>query len=272
MDVASDPTAPRPSGSSPSIAAPDSPTNSPSEPPSPAFEMYRDFPSTSQHSEEMPFPPHLAHISDPNTHSLLNSTPSMPNVNAQAPGQSIYSSSHTDGQSPSYPLPPDSFAEQSLLDTTFPHIHGNGIYDYQDLFAQLPAPFAPSNERPEPDIADPSHSPHYLRSHFNPSPLSHSNVQAFTAAHAMSSPFHATSNMAPYTTPLINTDFGNTPKSQDHSALFSATTPTHSPVSYFDDSSFSSYGLCSFCSLGSCTLHSREFTYPCDSSTDDELY
>lgn len=266
MDVANDPTAPRPPGSSSSMAAPDSPPNSPSEPPSP-FEMYRDFTSTSQQSEDMSLPPHLALMdTNPNNHNLLNPTPSIPNVNAQAPGHSIPSSFHADGQSPSYPPPPDSFAHQPLFDTIYP---GNGVYE--DPFGQLPAPFTSSNERQELDIADPSHSPHYLRSRFNPSPLSHSNVQALTAAHAMSPPFYANSGMEPYTTPLLNTDFPSLLSNQDHTALFSATTPTHSPVSYLDDLGFSSYGLCSFCSSGSCTLHSREFAFTCDSSTDDEL-
>jgi hypothetical protein len=236
VDVASDPTAPRPPGSSQPVVVPDSPINSPSEPPSSStFDLYNPISSSSEEQ----YAPHLLRMRNDHRSSL-------PNPNPQAPGLSIYSSSsHTDGPSPSL-LPPDSFADQPLFDTTYPHIHGNGIYDpsaAQDLFAQVPDSFIPCGKQRDQDIIDPPHSPHHLRSRSNPSPLSHSNVQALTSAYGMASNPQGPYGGSSYLTPLLPTEFPITSNTSDLFGSYSASTPDHSPVSFFEDSHVSSYGL-----------------------------
>jgi hypothetical protein len=110
MDVANDPTAPRPPNSSQPVVVPDSPISvrytiildlgscyltcsispqSPSEPPSPSFKIYHTIPSSSEQAEGIQYAPHLARIRHGGNNPLaLNPPSSMPNTNPQAPGPS----------------------------------------------------------------------------------------------------------------------------------------------------------------------------------------
>jgi hypothetical protein len=130
------------------------PPQATSDPPSPTFEIYQTVTSTSDHPDGIESAPHLARIrNDLNNPILFNRTPSTPNLNVQASGPSMFSSSPTDGQSPPF-FPPDIFLKQPHFDTTYPQTYRDG-YNHpasQDMFVQTPAPFSQSN-LPHEDIA-----------------------------------------------------------------------------------------------------------------------
>jgi hypothetical protein len=153
---------------------------------------------------------------DSTNHNLCGPTPSMLDVNAQVPEPSISSPTYTGQQSPFYPPPFTSFAEQPLAT--------------QDLFAQPMALFH------EQDITNSNLPSQYSCSDFNPSPLSNSNVDALTAAHPISSLPHASYDSMPSSTPLL-------PNSENNSEYIRMSTPTHPLTEHLGHVNVSSYDL-----------------------------
>jgi len=144
----------------------------------------------------------------------------------------------------SYPPPFSSFTEQPIFGNTHPH----GYPATQDL--------ALFHEQDITNSID-----------FNPSPLSHSNIHALTAAHPIPSLRHASYDNTPSSTPSLAAD------SENISEHICMSTPTHSPTEHFDHVNVtSSYDLpCLYCSLRFCRLHPPEFSYRRDYFTDGKL-
>jgi len=189
----------------PLTVEPDSVTNPPSEFNSIAFMPY--WVSFEQSNDSR-------HLNDTN-HNLCGPTPSMLDVNAQVPEPSISSPTYTDQESPSYPPPFSSFTEQPIFGNTHPH----GYPATQDL--------ALFHEQDITNSID-----------FNPSPLSHSNIHALTAAHPIPSLRHASYDNTPSSTPSLAAD------SENISEHICMSTPTHSPTEHFDHVNvLSSYDL-----------------------------
>ena len=171
MDVAHDPTAARQPGSSPPIVPPDSPTlvrlnhlvfphllsdllillllQAPSEPPSPTFEIYQNVASSDQ-PDGIESAPHLTRLrNDLNNPILLNRT-AVIHANMQGSGPPMFSSSQSVAQSLS-------FYPDVHFDTTYPYIHGNGVYNDpgpQHPFMQTPAGFTQKGLLYREDITD----------------------------------------------------------------------------------------------------------------------
>jgi len=262
LDVANDPRAPRPRGSSPHTTVPESPTSSPqsSSEPLPAFELYQ---ASSDQSDGEQYAPHILRNRTSINSVLPNAPSSSLNLNVHAALPPDFLSSQNGGQSS--PLL-DTFPDQTQFDTTVVHGHENGIYDYRDPCGQPLTPFIPNNVPPENDLPDPPHSPQYLPSQSDPSPLSQNNLRVFTSI-AMS-PDYQTHYCA--SSPSLSVDVAYT----SNNATIKVS-PDHSPISLFEDPSscLSNYDLpCSYCFSGPCKLHSPQFSYRCESSTDEKIY
>lgn len=199
-----------------------------SEPPSPTFEIYQSLPSTSEQSEAEQYAPHvLRNRIDYNSSIRSNPPPPMLRVNTQPTAPSIFPPSQNGGHSPTFP--------DGQFDTTFPHFHGDGVYNYSESFVEPPAPYTSNRVRQE-DIIDPPHSPQYLRRHVSPSlPLSQSNLNSFASANPISlglNTYHV--DAGSYIPPLSPIDFPTTSSSLEYS-----------PTLYSEDSSptLSTYDL-----------------------------
>ena len=153
---------------------------------------------------------------DSTHHNRCGPTPSIPNVNAQVPEPSTSSPTYTGQQSPLYPPPFTSFAEQPPV--------------MQNLFAQ---PLALFHEQ---DITNSNRPSQYSRSDFNPSPVSSSNVDALTAAHPISSLPHVSYDNMPSSPSLF-------PNSQNSSEYIRMSTPTCPPTEHSGHVNVSIYDL-----------------------------
>ena len=192
------------------------------------FDIYQPITLSPEQSGGSYSAPHTTRSHD---HNPFHSTP---NFNSQAAGLSIPSSQFV----PQHPSihPPDTFS-QPQFDSTYLHVFGNGIYDDfapGQSFTQTPLSVTPNNTLTE-DIVDPPHSPHYLRSFSNPSPLSESNLNLFTT---MSPSLHLAHDTASFLPPSSSPIFPS--HNSTHHSHLSASTPGHSPTLYFEDSNFMS--------------------------------
>ncbi|KIM79261.1 hypothetical protein PILCRDRAFT_823514 [Piloderma croceum F 1598] len=224
LPVPEDPLAPRPPGSSSAVLVPDSPTISPTEPLSPSFDLYLPDPPDGFDSA-----PHVTR-----NHVPFHPTP-MHNPNPQSAGLSTASASIFAQFPPLYP--PDVFSQRQL-ETTYPYLNNDGLYDdgSQALSAQTPLPFTTNSQHSDEDMVDPPHPHRYLPSTPNPSLQPHNHLNNFTIV--TSAPLslfnlHDASSFLPEFSPVAST---SNPNHHLHSNM---SMPGQSPTSYFEDSDFS---------------------------------
>jgi hypothetical protein len=130
--------------------------------------------------------------------------------------------------------PPDDFS-QSQIDTTYPYLYHNGLYDDESqlevLSVQTPLPFTPFHQQNAEDMVDPLYAHPYLRSTPNPSLQTDNHFDNFEIP-----------NAAPLSLDFRDTtsDFFtvSSTSNSNHHLHPNMLTSNQSPTSYFEDSDF----------------------------------